>query len=309
MLDIGVQTKGILPEMSADKGFELIKNAGFDRVDINIDTFLKNTDVYAGNVNRFFDASVEELFVYFNQYRQAMEKFGIRASQCHAPYPVRVEGRGAQNEYMQGTVIPKTILLAEFLGVPWVVIHPFKMQYLHGRDRERSENFKYFKMLTPLLKQCRVGVCFENLYEGIGNRIVEGVCANPDDAVWYIDRLNEYAGEELFGFCLDTGHLQLVKREPYEFIKKLGGRLKALHLHENDSAGDLHQMPYTFGSSENEGQSWERIFKALKEINFGGTLSFETYPCVNSFPKGMSESVLKAIHGIGQYMSKRIEDI
>lgn len=309
MLDIGVQTKGILPEMSADKGFELIKNAGFDRVDINIDTFLKNTDVYAGNVNRFFDASVEELFVYFNQYRQAMEKFGIRASQCHAPYPVRVEGRGAQNEYMQGTVIPKTILLAEFLGVPWVVIHPFKMQYLHGRDRERSENFKYFKMLTPLLKQCRVGVCFENLYEGIGNRIVEGVCANPDDAVWYIDRLNEYAGEELFGFCLDTGHLQLVKREPYEFIKKLGGRLKALHLHENDSAGDLHQMPYTFGSSENEGQSWERIFKALKEINFGGTLSFETYPCVNSFPKGMSESVLKAIHGIGQYMSERIEDI
>lgn len=309
MLDIGVQTKGILPEMSADKGFELIKNAGFDRVDINIDTFLKNTDVYAGNVNRFFDASVEELFVYFNQYRQAMEKFGIRASQCHAPYPVRVEGRGAQNEYMQGTVIPKTILLAEFLGVPWVVIHPFKMQYLHGRDRERSENFKYFKMLTPLLKQCRVGVCFENLYEGIGNRIVEGVCANPDDAVWYIDRLNEYAGEELFGFCLDTGHLQLVKREPYEFIKKLGGRLKALHLHENDSAGDLHQMPYTFGSSENEGQSWECIFKALKEINFGGTLSFETYPCVNSFPKGMSESVLKAIHGIGQYMSERIEDI
>lgn len=309
MLDIGVQTKGILPEMSADKGFELIKNAGFDRVDINIDTFLKNTDVYAGNVNRFFDASVEELFVYFNQYRQAMEKFGIRASQCHAPYPVRVEGRGAQNEYMQGTVIPKTILLAEFLGVPWVVIHTFKMQYLHGRDRERSENFEYFKMLTPLLKQCRVGVCFENLYEGIGNRIVEGVCANPDDAVWYIDRLNEYAGEELFGFCLDTGHLQLVKREPYEFIKKLGGRLKALHLHENDSAGDLHQMPYTFGSSENEGQSWERIFKALKEINFGGTLSFETYPCVNSFPKGMSESVLKAIHGIGQYMSERIEDI
>ena len=309
MLDIGVQTKGILPEMTVEKGFQMIKKAGFNRVDINIDTFLKNSDLYAGNVNKFFDASVEELFIYFNQYRQAMEKFGIRPSQCHAPYPVKVDGRGAQNEYMQGTVIPKSILVAEFLGVPWVVIHPFKMQYIYGRDRERRENIEYFKMLVPLLKQCKVGVCFENLYEGLGARIVEGVCANPDDAVWYIDTLNEYAGEELFGFCLDTGHLQLVKREPYEFIKKLGSRLKALHLHENDAVGDLHQMPYTFGKNENDGQKWEQIFKALREINFGGTLSFETYPCMNSFPKAMSSSVLEAIHSIGEYMAQRIENI
>ena len=41
MLEIGVQTKGILPEMDIDKGFRLISEAGFSRVDINIDTFLK----------------------------------------------------------------------------------------------------------------------------------------------------------------------------------------------------------------------------------------------------------------------------
>ena len=40
MLEIGVQTKGILPEMDIDKGFRLISEAGFSRVDINID-FLK----------------------------------------------------------------------------------------------------------------------------------------------------------------------------------------------------------------------------------------------------------------------------
>ena len=62
MLEIGVQTKGILPEMNIDKGFRLISEAGFSRVDINIDTFLKNNDLYAGKVNKFFDASVEELY-------------------------------------------------------------------------------------------------------------------------------------------------------------------------------------------------------------------------------------------------------
>lgn len=308
MLKVGVQTKGILPDMPVDKGFQFIKDAGFEKVDLSIDTFLKNSDLYDGNVNRFFDASVEDLLVYFNDYRIAMEKAGISPSQMHAPYPVNVLGRGKQNEYMQGNVIPKNILIAEFLGVPWMVVHPFKMQYVYGKDVERAKNIEYFKMLIPLLKQCNVRICFENLYEGIGQRLVEGVCADPDDAIWYLDTLNDYAGEELFGFCLDTGHLQLVKRDPYEFITKLGSRLKVLHLHENDAIGDLHQMPYTFGTNESEGQVWDRIYKGLKNIKFDGTLSFETFPTMNSFPKGMSASVLKTICSIGEYMAERIEN-
>ena len=58
MLKVGVQTKGILPDMPVDKGFQFIKDAGFEKVDLSIDTFLKNSDLYDGNVNRFFDASV-----------------------------------------------------------------------------------------------------------------------------------------------------------------------------------------------------------------------------------------------------------
>lgn len=306
MLDIGVQTKGLLPDMQIDKAFSMIKEAGFNRVDINIDVFLKNTDLYAGKTNEFFNASIEELYVYFNQYKQAMDKYGIRPSQMHAPYPVRVEGKDKQNAYMQGTVIPKSILIAEILKVPWVVVHPFKMQYVYGRERERIENVEYFKMLVPLLKQCKVGICFENLYEGCFNRMREGVCANPEDAVWYIDTLNDYAGEELFGFCLDTGHLQLVNRNPYDFITKLGRRLKALHIHENDAIGDLHQMPYTFGNKSIEGQDWDMFYKGLKDIGFDGTLSFETFPCVNSFPREMAATVLNSICEIGKYMAEKI---
>ena len=179
---------------------------------------------------------------------------------------------------------------------------------IYNKDIEKKMNIAYFKMLIPMLKQCKVGVCFENLYEGMGQRIVEGVCADPYDAVWYIDTLNEMAGEELFGFCLDTGHLQLVKRDPYEFIKVMGSRLKVLHIHENDAIGDLHQMPYTFGNSKDDGQIWERLYKGLKDTGFNGTLSFETYPCVNSFPKPMTGAVLKTICDIGKYMAESIDN-
>ena len=307
MLDIGVQTKGILPEKEPVDGIRQIKEAGFSKIDFNLDVYLKNNDLYAGNVNEFFDKDVQSLFAHFLPLAQAMVDYSVRASQMHAPYPVRVEGKWEQNEYMQSVVIPKSIVIAEALEIPYVVIHPFKMQNIYGRERERQENIEYFKMLIPLAKECKVKICVENLYQSVGTRIVEGVCAEPEDAIWYVDTLNELAGEELFGFCLDIGHLQLAKRDPYDFITKLGNRIKILHIHENDAVGDLHQMPFSFGSSKESGLDWDGIIRGLREINYQGTLSFETFPCMNSFPKGMADSVLETICAIGEYLKEEIE--
>lgn len=46
---------------------------------------------------------------------------------------------------------------------------------------------------------------------------------------------------------------------------------------------------------------------ALAEIGFDGTLSFETFPCVNSFPYGTKEEVLRTIHEVGEYIKGRVE--
>ena len=46
----------------------------------------------------------------------------------------------------------------------------------------------------------------------------------------------------------------------------------------------------------------------MKEIGFDGTLSFETYPCMNSFPDSMADKVLKTIYEIGEYWKTQIID-
>lgn len=307
MIEIGVQTKGIIPDKSPDEAIHFIKEAGFTKLDYNLDVFLKIADLKKNHTESFFSNDIEALRIYFQQYVEAMEKYGVRASQMHAPYPVRIEEQEQVNEYVQGLVIPKSIIIAEVLGVPYVVVHPFKMQCFYSRERERQENIEYFKMLVPLLKQCKVKICFENLYGGVGGRFIEGVCADPEDAIWYVDTMNEYAGEELFGFCLDTGHLQIAKRDPYEFITKLGSRLKIFHIHENDGVFDLHQMPFTFGAEKGYGLDWEGVIRGLKEINYQGTLSFETFPCMKSYPKAMASDVLRTIYKIGEYLAEEIE--
>ena len=310
MLTIGVNTKGIIAEYGdITKGFQKIADAGFIRVDFDLNAFFINTSVYAGKLNVFFDKEIPELVDIFAKYKQAMNMFGLSPVQMQAPYPVYIPGNEKATAYMQGNVIPKSIIIAEVLGAPWVVIHPFKLQYSKGKEQERQINLEYFKMLVPLLKQCGVKVCLENLYEKIGKRITEGVCSDVEDAIWYIDTLNEYAGEELFGFCLDTGHLQLVKRDPYEFITKLGSRIKVLHLYENDGIDDIHQLPYTFGSNECGGADWEGVLSGLKEIGYQGTLNFDTFSAVDSFPVNLSEAVLKTIYNTGVCMAKQIEEI
>ena len=52
MLKIGVQSKGILDSelLDLETGFERIKKAGFDCIDLNLDVFLKNSELYQGEM-------------------------------------------------------------------------------------------------------------------------------------------------------------------------------------------------------------------------------------------------------------------
>lgn len=308
MLKIGVQSKGILDSeiLDLETGFERIKKAGFDCIDLNLDVFLRNSDLYQGEMNRFFEQGMEELRQYFTSYQEGAKRYGLSWSQMHAPYPVWVLGREEQNSRMIETVIPKCLAIAGLLGIPYVVIHPFKMQYRQTCQEERRQNLAFFKKLIYAAREHNVTICLENLYESIGGRIVEGVCSSPEEALWYIDSLNEAAGEERFGFCLDTGHLNLVRQSPYEMVRRLGRRIKILHLHENDGLEDLHQIPYTYGRKARDGFDWEGLFAGLRETGYEGVLNFETFPSMNSFPESVKEEALRMIAGIGRYFAGRI---
>lgn len=307
-MKVGVQTKGVI-DRGYREGFKLIADAGFDCVDFNLDAFLLNSDVYAGKINPFFNKSEQQLADFFAAYAQCISENGLFVSQMHAPYPVQIYGRDEQNKYMMENVIPKSFLVAHILNIPYMVIHPVKLQYIVSKEYEFETNIKYFASLIPYIKEYNVMVCMENLYEGCGNRIIEGVCANPYDAAWYIDRLNEIAGEELFGFCLDTGHMNLARRNPFETISVLGNRIKIMHIHDNDAIGDLHHMPFTFRDEKGDGMGleWDEIIRGLRHIAYKGVLSFETYPCVNSFPVSISGQVLKTIEQIGRYFASEVE--
>jgi len=306
MINIGVQTRGIMPDVSIEKGMGLIRDAGFDSIDFNIDCFYDKKPLEEFR-DEFFDFSVENLALYFTQYKNEMDRCGLTASQTHAPFPIWTDLQWDRNDYVEQNIMPKSIAISGVLRAPWMVVHPINMRMYHGKDNEISANIKYFKSIVPLLNKYGVGVCIENLKGNVGGRTTDGICCDPEEAIYYVETLNEYAGKELFGICLDTGHLQVTKRDLVDYIERVGNRIKVLHLHENNGVDDLHQMPFTFGHSQDSGINWKGVAKALKKVGYDGTLSFETHPCMRAFPEEILLPALQTIHAVGEYLKSEIE--
>lgn len=312
MLRIGVQTKNIVTDSVPEEGFAQMRRAGFSCADFSLNSYLSNHSLYRSENNRFFDRSVSELEQYFTPHKYGAQAAGIAINQLHMPYPNYVpQGTQELNDYLWNVVAPKSMAVCSFFDCPHLVVHGFKLAYFLGSEEaewKRTEAF--LDTLAPMAKEMGITICLENLYEGLGGHLVEGPCCNARKAAERIDRMNEQYQAEVFGFCFDTGHANLVGIDFESFLTTLDHRLKVLHIHDNDGVSDLHQIPFTFTKTrENQPSTdWNGWIRGLKKIGFDGVLSFETAPVLASFPEEMNMDVLSLIARIGEYFSEAIRN-
>ena len=302
---ISTQTGGTFNVYTNDKaelmaGFKLVRDCGFEAVDYNIDYFVKGNP-YEGSVDDFWKKDLEELYEYFTPTKEAAEENKIAFAQAHAAFPMYHEGKDEFNEYML-LAVEKNLAICKYLGCPALIVHSIVMD-----DMERREelNLSMYRKMIPAAKKYGVKICLENLMGVFRDRPIQGVCATTEEACMYIDTLNAEAGEELFGFCFDTGHANVVGTNMHEFIKKMGKRLICLHLHENDRVYDEHTIPFTHICP---GLDWEGVMAGLREVGYSGALSFETFAGVGLMPKEVRPEVLTLIAALGKYMRKRITE-
>jgi len=310
MLGIGVQTQNVVTDIDPAAGFSILKGAGFDNADFSLNSYLLNTDLYQDALNKFFDKSITELEDYFLPHKAGAKENGITINQMHMPYPIFIPtGKKEVNDYLVNQVIPKSLQLCSFFECPHIVVHGLKLsQFLGSEDLEWEQTEKMLDHMAPMAKEMGIVLCIENLYTGVGGHLIEGPCCNARKAVERIDRFNEKYHAEVLGFCFDTGHANLVGIDFETFIAQLGGRLKVLHIHDNDGIADLHQIPFTFAKlRENKASTdWDGFIRGLSKIGFDKVLSFETAPVLNAFPLEMKEDVLSFIAKIGRYFVAQV---
>ncbi len=309
-MKISIQTQKPASEVGFEKAYKLFREAGFEALDWNINSLLPGDKIYSGEFrgSTVLEKSLEEILEYLEPELKEIRKNGLVITQAHAPFPAISLKFPESYEFMI-EIYKKCICLCEAVGCKNLVIHAIHHQrydLAHTPKDIDDLNMKLYTSLIPTLKETNVTVCAENIFSCAAGpkgmpRILADHFGNPDFAADFIDKLNEEAGKECFGFCLDTGHLNLCRIDERVYIPTLGKRIKALHVHDNDAVDDRHAAPYSGNIY------WEGYLKALKEAGYEGDISFETSSQTTlnlGIPEDILFSQLKALFDIGDYFRK-----
>lgn len=216
--------------------------------------------IYSGEESGVLDFLLKE--------KELSAKAEIEISQVHGPWcwPIRDTTSEGLQERMDK--MKKSIYFTSFLGCKKWVVHPV-MPYgvvdKHTQNvfKTRETNLSFFRELLKTAKEYEVTICLENM------PFTEFSVATPEDILSIVNEIDD----ENFKICLDTGHVAAFGNlDLSEETRRLGNKIKALHVHDSVKGQDLHLTPCC-GSID-----WEDFAKALKDINFDGVFSLETSP-------------------------------
>ena len=284
---LSTQTCGLERNFGIKKAIDIIADAGFDAMDFSIFTDEHCTDVHDID--------------YYRELRKYAEDKGLVFNQSHAPYPSSAISEEETEERFRKIVT--AMRNSSCLGVKNIIVHPMQhLTYAEGDNAERlfEMNMEFYKRLIPYCEEYGIHVALENVwqYQKDGwSKIFFSTCAESDEFVRYLDTLDN----EWLVACLDIGHAVLVCEDVSKFIHKLGKKyLKALHVHDVDGMYDSHTLPY-FGVTD-----WDKVTKALADINYEGDFTFEADRFFMNKPFELYPEYIKCMVSTGRLLVNKV---
>lgn len=309
-MKISTQTYNLVGEYGIRDAYRMIREAGFEAIDWNIDVSLDFDRMIAAEKLEglcIFEKSQEEIDAYFANELAAIRENRLEITQAHA-FDGYAPGRPDVLEYTI-SLYKNMLLFLDRVGCKHVVIHGIsRHELMEETDAEiEALNRHLYESLIPTLQKTKgIKVCLENLFSGtlkLARGYWEGHCSDPHLACEWVDSLNAKAGKECFGLCLDTGHLNLLRKPMHSYVPIVGKRIVCVHIHDNLQNADSHLIPYA-------GSTWWKLFlEEMRKIGYTGDLSFETFKQVEKkrLPPELLPAFLSAIADIGKYFRSQLE--
>ncbi|MBR0366038.1 MAG: sugar phosphate isomerase/epimerase, partial [Clostridia bacterium] len=239
-----------------DTKYIKLKEHGFSCIDFNMAN--TNTEIYTSSAS-------DALLL---RERSLVEEAGIEIHQAHGPWRSPPKDRTIEDRAERMDKMKRSIRAASLLGCKNWVIHPLMPlgadDMVTGNEKGTWDiNIRFMKELLITAKEYGVTICLENM------PMAKFSLARPAAILSLVEEI----GDENFKICLDTGHAALFDDiSLFDEVRRLGDKIKVLHVHDNKHGKDLHLMPY-FGTI-----NWKEFARSLKDIGFDGVFSLETSP-------------------------------
>lgn len=261
-MEIGIYYKPQAKEHARFGGdsFFRIADHGFSAIDYD----LSRTE------DDFYTLDLSEAKKMFIAEKNAAELAGLRISQIHGPWrwPPRdttEEDRADRLKHMK-----RSIELASAVECKYWVVHPimpYGINELGTVDAPKTHalNLSFMTELLEHAKPLGVTICLENM------PMKDFSMATPERILEFVREIDD----DGFKICLDTGHVAVFHDRGLRVgdeVRRLGGEIKVLHVHDNMGNADSHMLP-TEGIID-----WTDFVKSLYEIGFDGVFSLETAP-------------------------------
>ncbi len=232
----------------------------------------------------------------YNRWEPVLEKCRkekLKVPIAYAPHLGRNSKRGDLKELLVN-LVEESIRFCGKLGCQYMVVRPFYS------DRE------YYLRFAGLARENHVMILLENQCRDVNGHLVRGVCADERVAAAWVDRLNEEAGEERFGFCMDIGACSLCGQDMREFALVLGDRIKAVILRDCDGHREGAMLPFTCTAGGRFQTDWLGCIRGLREIGFDGQLILNFSDTAGAFSPILRPGLMRLAKSVADYFRWQI---
>lgn len=239
---------------SLSSAADFLVGAGFDGVDLSLDQLEPDGDDILRSV----------LYSFGNRAAAT----GLTIPMCHLPFFMpNPDDKAAMTRFSRE--IACGLRMAAMLKIPDAVIHPIvRHESRRCRVLWLSENMHFLMPIRELAGKLGVTLCMENMtgkpYAHHPSEAVFGSTA--EDVLELAERLDAMV-------CWDFGHANLTGLCQSVELEKLRGRVRCLHIHDNDGANDSHRIPFECADSTPLGGAvdWEDAAEGLRLCEFLST--------------------------------------
>ena len=281
-MNISVNDYPFIKKYGVEDGLKRIREAGFEAIDFSSLSSAWDRKVLRKegvlDTSHVLFKDFETVLAHYKPYIEAVKAAGLSIDLAHAPLSVDFREKPEYQD-LYNIVNENCVRLCDYAGVKHLIVHTVNNFY-DDPDAPYAEieelSFNRLKALIPVLKETNVKVCCENLFlrethknAGTIPLIATAACCNAVDTARMIDKLNEMVGKDCFAFCLDVGHMNLTGRRFGHFMRFLGRRIEALHIHDNAGLEDQHAAAFS-GTVD-----WDGFIQGLRDIDYNGTINFE----------------------------------